>query len=344
MDTEKYLELQKKMDQGLSPNDEGPYYHHAWWESYKGSVKGKFGGLVIGAAIGGVIGAVIAGIAALSMGAAAIGLPLAAGLVGGFASAGALFGVKEFGDIGKVTGAVAASQEEAEVRMKLYEEGKFNELKQDIAELKAIIKGDNKSAEAAATQSAGFNEASRQMQEKPYRTTHYAQLEPDRKNRFAFWKVSFVGLIAGIAAGALFAYTGAAEHILGKLVAEGGVLHGLGIATASMGTFGALGASFGLNRDLFRRIFDKTDMWFKGVTSREATKAVEDQQKAAGQAIEEELENGKNGNGHDKQAKVLPSYESMIDYPESSTYHRDRVLAAAEKALLTFDHTRATPH
>ncbi len=346
MDTEKYLELQKKMDQGMSPNDEGPYYHHAWWESYKGSVKGKFGGLVIGAVIGGVIGGVIAGIATLATAgtAATIGLPLAAAIVGGFASAGALFGVHEFGDIGKVTGAVAAAQEEAEVRIKLYEEGRFNELKQDIAEIKAIIKGDAKGAASAAQQSAGFNTLSREMEDKPYRTTHYAQLEPDKKNRVAFWKVSLVGLVAGVAAGALFAYTGAAEHILGKLVAEGGVLNGLGIGTASMATFGALGASFGLNRDLFRRIFDKTDMWFKGVVSKEAAQAVEAQQKAAGQAIGEELENGKNGNGHGKTAKPTPSYESMIDYPESSTYHRDRVAAAAEKALLSFDHTRATPH
>ncbi|MFO0388410.1 MAG: hypothetical protein ACK502_01630 [Alphaproteobacteria bacterium] len=346
MDTEKYLEIQKKLDQGLSPNDEGPYYHHAWWEAYKGSVKGKFGGLIIGALVGSVVGGIIAGVAAIATAgtAAAVGLPLAAAITAGFASVGALFGTHEFGDIGKVTGAVAAAQEESEVRMKLYEEGRFNELKNDIAEIKAIIKGDNNAAQVAAKQSQQSSAMARELEEKPYRTTHYAQLEPDRKNRFAFWKVSLIGLVVGVAAGALFAYTGAAEHLLGNVVGEHGLLHGLSLTTASMGAFGALGASFGLNRDLFRQIFDKTDLWFKGVTSRTATKAVEQQQVAAGLAIEEELSNGKNGNGKHVTAQPTPSYESMIDYPESNTYHRDRVAAAAEKALLSFDHTRATPH
>ncbi len=335
MDTEKYKELQHQIDQGLSPNDEGPYYHHSWWESYKGSVKGKFGGLAIGALVGGIMGSLIATIVTLTAGPAALGAAGMAGLIGAFAAGGAVFGVHEFSEIGKVTGAVAASQEEAEIRMKLYEEGKFSEIKQDIAELKAIVKGDAKAANIAAQKS----EAWRNIKEEKYRTTHYAQLTPDEKNRFAFWKIAAIGLVVGLAAGALFAATGLATHLLGDMLAHGGLLEGVGAYAASMAAFGALGASFGLNRDLFRRIFDKTDLWFKGIGSH---KAIKEQQIAEGEKIEKEHKNGVEE--PQVATTVIPeSQAGTIDYPKSNTYHRDKVLAAAEKALLSFDHTRATP-
>lgn len=328
MDTEKYRKLKGKMDQGLSPNDEGPYYHHAWWESYKGSVKGKFGGLAIGAVIGALVGTAVA---------ASVGFAGGAFIIGGFASAGALFGTKEFGTIGKVTGAVSAAQEEAEVRMKLYEEGKFTEIKQDIAELKAIIKGDQAAAQAAKSKSEAI---ANKEHDDSYRTTHYAQLKPDAQNRFVFWKIALLGLAVGAAAGALFAFSGAADVLLKGLGKEAVVGMG-GKLLGSIAAFGALGASFGINRDIFRKIFDKTDLWFKGMFNSEK---VREHQREAGLKIT----NGKKTVADaaaqiEKESQKQGAYTS-IDYPESDTYHQDKVLAAAEKALLSFDHTRATPH
>ena len=348
MDTEKYQKLKKQMDQGLSPNDEGPYYHHAWWEAYKGSVKGKLGGLVIGTVVGSIVGAVVAGGVVLVAGAGAIGLAGSAAVVGAFAAGGALFGTHEFSSIGKITGAVSAAQDESEIRMKLYEEGKFNELKHDINEIRELVKGNHKEAEAIAKQAE--KDESRKAEEtkvaETYRTTHYAQLEPDKKNRFIFSKITLIGLVIGAAAGALFAATGSADALLHGLTGSHGALGTIGTFAASMASFGALGASFGINRDLFRRIFDKTDLMTKGIISNDLVK---EQQVESGQRLskghgkEDDTIVTRNDAKDDKNDKKQAAYEG-IAYPESDTYYQDKVLAAAEKALLSFDHTRATPH
>ena len=52
MDSEKYNDMVKLLREGRQVTDEGPYYHHSWWESYKGSVKGKLGGALLGSVIG----------------------------------------------------------------------------------------------------------------------------------------------------------------------------------------------------------------------------------------------------------------------------------------------------
>src|SRR5262249_1270083 len=135
MDSEKYLELQKKINKGVSPSDSGPYYHHAWWESYKGGVKGKLGGVVTGIIVGGIVGGLVAG-SLLVARPAALGTSAALAIAGVFAAGGGIYGAHEFGDIGKVVGAVAATQEQAEARMKSFEAGKFAELKREIAELR----------------------------------------------------------------------------------------------------------------------------------------------------------------------------------------------------------------
>ncbi len=80
-------------------------------ESYKGGVKGKLGGVVsgvlLGAIVGGVVAAALVLTPALGIGGAAL-LPV----VGAFAAAGGIYGAHEFGDVGKVVGAVSAVQEQ----------------------------------------------------------------------------------------------------------------------------------------------------------------------------------------------------------------------------------------
>lgn len=332
MDTEKYIEIQKKLDTGKSPSDEGPYYHHAWWESYKGGVKGKFGGVIIGASVGGAIGALVAGAAAI-VGTGGLALPI----IGSFAAAGLLYGAHEFSEVGKVTGAASAVQQQAELRMKAFEEGKFAEIKQEICALEEKITG--KPVDGKKTQA--IRDALKDYDDLDYRKTHYAKLRPVKMNTFAFWKVSLVGLVIGALAGIILGQTGVAAELFSHIGGAAGeaitsTLAGHATAISAL-VFGAMGASFGLNRDFFRRVFDKTDLWFKGLIHPRHHEKVRVQQEETGKDIEE----AHNGKSDTVATAVMP--EGYIDYPASSTYHRDKVLAAAEKALLSFDHTRATP-
>ncbi len=335
MDTEKLLEVEHKIEKGKSLSDEGPYYHHTWWESYKGASKGELGGTVVGTVLGAAVGTIV-GLASLSF----VGLPGAVGILGAFSAGGLIYGVHKFTNIGTVSGAVASAAHQEEVRMRAFEEGKFSELKQDICELKAMVKGE---PAPAPTQKKLAKEIVADLDN--YRVTHYAKIEAPLKNKYVFWKIALVGLVIGVGAGALLAATGASSLLLGELglIGEHGVLTVLGphaASIASMLAVGALGASIGINRDVFRKMFDKTDLWFKGVLGGKQHDIVEAAQAAAGRKI-------KNGSHHKSEdadiATVTAPYDGYIDYPTSSTHHRDKVMAAAEKALLSFDHTRATP-
>lgn len=336
MDTEEDVKIQKAIRLGKPQTDEGPYYHEPWWESYKGSIKGKLGGLIIGAAVGALVGAIAAfalpAIGAITLTAGGVG-----GMIAATAAAGMLYGLHEFGDIGKIVGSNAATAEKQEKRLKDFESQKFSELKQEMDEIKFMIAGKAPPAVTSAATATG-NPAER---EEGYRTTHCdTEHCPPKNNKLVFWKVAAIGLVVGMGVGALLAYGGVAAellHILGQGVI---VAHeGTGLYAASMGLAGLIGASFGINRDMFRQVFDKTDLWFRGILKnghkrdRQIAKA---QQAAKALAVENPPKAT-----HGVAAATL--YEGYIDYPTSNTYHRDRVLAAAEKALLSFDHTRATP-
>lgn len=355
MDTEKYLKLQKKLDLGISPNDEGPYYHHAWWESYKGSIKGEVGGAIIGAVMGAAIGIAAAGIlyvATLGTPAAALVASSIGLIIAGVSGAGLIHGALKFDHIGTVVGSGAAQHEQAEARTKVMLNNVKLELKNEIADLKSLIKSQKGEAEPKTPEknSAEANKEESQivdLEKVGYRQTHYAKLETPVKFRLGFWKIAAIGLVVGVAIGALLAVggtesiaAGILKHMLGYAVTADTAL----IASTTM--FGLFGASFGINRDIFRKIFDQTDLWFDGLLFNKEAKS---QQVESGKEVVKH-----NGHGDKKKAEengkqeapvvataVMP--EGYIDYPKSSTFHRDRVLSASEKALLGFDHTRATP-
>ncbi len=329
MDSEKNTHMRELLEAGRPVTDEGPFYHHAWWESYKGGVKGKLGGGFLGAGIGSVTGLAAAGITAVV--AANLAVPVAIGattvglITAGFAAAGMMYGVHEFSEVGRVAGAVAATEKTAEKRMKAYEDSKFAEIKEEISELKALVKGEplpEKTAEAAA--------AVLKEHQDDYRTNHFQGSMVEGIERFVFWKVALVGLIIGVAAGAILASGGGATHILEGLgTAEGG-LGMVGNYIASMTAMGAIGASFGINRDIFRQIFDQTDLWFRGFVSHDHAKSVLLDPSSKTKDIEI--------------PKETVMYEHSIPYPESTTYHRDKVMNAAREALLKMDHTKMSPN
>jgi len=330
MDTEKHVEIEKKVREGLSLSDEGPYYHHAWWESYKGGVKGKLGGAIIGTLVGAAIGAIVATTLII----AAIPAPLALVTLGVFTGTGLVKGLTEFSEVGKIVGAGAAQSRMLESRIRTMMDGKVAEIKQEIGGLKSLVSGApiESKEEIAAIKSAADKD------ETNYRKSHYAKIEPDRINSFAFWKVALIGLAVGAIAGLLLAM-GPGGGVAALLFEHMGLHLGANaVMAASIATMGALGASFGINRDLFRRIFDKTDLLFKGVTNRMSHAKVREHQIEAGEEILTKV----NGKESEIATTVFPE-NNGLDYPKSETHFRDKVLPAAQRALLSFDHTRATP-
>jgi len=338
MDTEKHLELEKKIREGKSPNDEGPYYHVGWWESYKGGVKGKLGGAIIGGTVGTIVGAVLVGTLAVA------GIPLAGVVpylaVALFAGVGVSKGYQEFSEVGHIVGSGAAQTRLLEARLRTMMDGKVAEVKEEIGEIKEMISGtpnEGKARLKAIQMAANEDEAD-------YRRSHYAKIKPSKFNTLAFWKVALIGLAVGAAIGLALSIGGAAGPaglMLGHVLGEAAIhsIGSAGIALASATTLGALGATYGLNRDFFRKVFDKTDLLFKGLVGGKAQQLVEEDQIEAGKTIEEKL-NGKSGA---IATAVLPEYMAEKDAPVSQTQWRDKVLPAAQRALLSFDHTRATP-
>ena len=331
MDTEEHIEIQKAKEEGHSHSDEGPYYHHSWWESYKGGVKGKIGGLFIGALIGLIAGgtAVLA-ISLLPAAAGLTGLGFAA-IIGGFTAGGMIYGAHDFDTIGKVTGAVAASQETAEERMKSFETGKFQEMKREINELKAIISGQPVPTDSLQAEAPPAHDH--------YRTSHYNK-NGDKPSKLVFWNLATIGLVIGMAAGALLQF-GGLTHVLMNELGRAAVGHGLSAASEyafSMIAMGAIGASFGVNRDIFRKAFDKTDLLFKGLFK----EALSGKGYAQGQSLSLSEQADEKQQENPKFATVV--YERQIEYPASDTYHRDKALASAKKALLGMDHTNSIPH
>lgn len=316
MDSEKYIEMQEKIGAGKPVTDEGPYLHHVQWESYKGWGKGKLGGAIIGTMVGSLVGGAAAAVLLPTIGAAAAGIGVLA-----FAGVGMWKGMDEFGKIGTVSGAVAAGLDAAERRNRIYMDTKVNEIKAELGD---------KEAEAKLAEA----------REPAYRTTHYVPpQDPAMEHGPIFWKVAAIGLAIGAAAGLLLAASGLASGLLGHIVSEStlhavsGVIGEKGIALLSMATFGAFGASFGINRDIFRKIFDQTDMMYRG-TPRKLGEPAEAKMVTRAPEKEQAVEKTKE--------KIV--YDGHLQYPESETHHRDQYLKAAKEHLLSMDHTKMMSH
>jgi hypothetical protein len=335
MDTKEDIEIQEAQRKGHPETDEGPYYHESWWESYKGSVKGKLGGAVIGALMGAAIG-VAAAIAIPFFGGALLTAGALAMTVSGFAAAGMLYGAHEFADVGRVAGGVAAGLEVAEQR----QNKKLEQLEKKIDKLQASINGEEIPADDVKKE----DKDKKADGELDYKTTHCDEEHciPNGKPQLIFWKVALIGLAVGLAAGALLASGGLAAHALVGLgvAAEAGALSTTGVMAASMLTMGLFGASFGVNRDLFRHVFDKTDLWFRGIVSKNKKPEAVHQPASAPKVSF--------GPEHAESTKEAPVttvvYENQPQYPASETYHRDKVMASAKQALLSMDHTKALPN
>ncbi len=325
MDSEEHREIQHALRHGKPETDEGPYYHEAWWEAYKGGVKGLLGGLIIGAGVGAAIGLPVAGVlAALELG----GLTTAAipGIVAAFSAGGMLAGAHEFITVGIVAGSDAATQEKAEKRNKADLARAVGEIKAELAEIKALVKGEPEKEALIAKQAAKLEIPPEELEN---RTTHCDEHCPPSRN-LVFWKVAGIGALVGAAAGALLVGGGVAEHILsflGHSASESFAAHSAGAYAAAAITGGAAGASFGINRDIFRKIFDTTDHWFRGILINGKHEPSQEVQ----QAIEKQLQH------NTPQRATAPETQAA-----ESTYFRDKVKESA--ILAELDHTNSIRH
>src|SRR5262249_11539894 len=150
----------------------------------------------------------------------------------------------EFSEVGKVTGATAAVQQQAELRMKAFEAGKFAEIKEDIAELKSELTG--KPIDLSEVEA--IHKEMKEYDDLDYRKTHYAKLKPVPMNTLAFWKVALVGLAVGAIAGVilgethlaadLFTHIAHPESEIGKVISGLMETHGTAISTLVFGVMG----------------------------------------------------------------------------------------------------------
>ncbi len=395
MDSEEHDKIQKLIATGRSANDEGPFYHHTFWESYKGAIKGKLGGLIIGGLIGVLVGGIAFGIMAIFAGGlSASGLILgttisAKAIIGGLGVAGMVYGAHEFSEVGRVSGAVAAGLDDSEKRNHEFELAKFSEMKKEIGELKAMIAGQkaandptfSQKVPAAAANDENFSVATANHSQQEvdelertraklaeYRTTHHRD-DVLKSKGLIYWKVMLVGALAGIGVGLLLASgvggVAAAEilsHIgIGEIATVAGAKTLVGIGSAELMTtsaiaFGTIGASFGISRDFFRMVFDKTDTVFKGVFdlkhSRERQKQpeIELQPVAPSPRISTLVYHTHNNDEHDYEgadfpyAKSVTYYRDMIPSKQNNNFisKQDKDFATiAKEALASLDHTQA---
>lgn len=264
MDSEEIQELAHLKHSGKSLTDKGPYFYATKWGSYKGARRGELGGSLIGMGVGTLVGIAAAAITVVATG--ALSLPVVLPIVLGCAAGGTLLGIHEFANIGTVSGAVSSAHNLAEKRIKEFEQSKFAKLEAKVDALAQAVTGKKTADLDPSVQAAGKADAAlAEYHENGYPTRHCdeSHCKPeDRRLYFPF--VGLVGAVVGLAVGAVMGYAGLADHLLHALGEGGHILGHTGVVAGTMTVTGLFGASFGINRDLFRQVFDITDPLFEG--------------------------------------------------------------------------------
>lgn len=349
VDSAELQKMEEKARKGLPEASETDTYYKAWWNAYKGGDRGKLGGMVIGAGLGGAIGTGVAAIATFATGGMA---PLAFGMiVAGFAAGGMAYEAHDFSLTGKIAGGMAGGLETTEAQLKEYTSVKFDEVNRKIDTLTQLVAG-GKSATAGeakpllspANQQVSESEALERIETMHRQKQHCDTQHCGKENRkLVFWKVALMGALIGVVAGALLAAGGLTTEIFHLFGAAGKALapqSSLGLYAASIATCGLIGASFGINRDLYRQVFDVTDRWYKGLVfnGKSNEKAPARAQEAAPEHRTLVAETPATVTRDAQEAE--PPYRKV----KSDTHYRDRVMTEAKQALLSLDHTKAIRH
>lgn len=365
MDTEELEEIAFHRKNGRPETTRGPYYHKTWWESYKGAVKGILGGIVVGGMIGAIAGGAILGTLALT-GAGSVVAEMGGIILAATTAFGMYEGKEKFEKVGITTGAIAAAEEISEVRMKEYLREKTTGITNEIRELKAAFAGKIGSQDmhtdiALPDDQPIFNESD-------FRSTHQSSEDPheEHSNKLVYWNVAAIGAAVGatVAAVAGLASEGV-PHFVGEVMSStfGGQVSAATANTAMIASGAALGGTFGVSRDIFRKIFDVTDCWFMGVADGKCSNEAIAQAKGhafeslepphprvieEAYALPQPAQQALDGRTLiDPQSIQKPSPEvsnARIIGPQS-TYFQDKLESSAAKAaLLGMDHTSARMH
>ena len=100
---------------------------------------------------------------------------------------------------------------------------------------------------------------------------------------------------------------------------------------------GLFGASFGINRDKFRGVFDKTDLLFKGIFNRQSSEAY------VPTLAEERQACIKKSQAMAREPEFATAVMYQGDEKQSATCFRDKIAADRAAMLLSFD-PRGAPH
>ena len=125
------------------------------------------------------------------------------------------------------------------------------------------------------------------------------------------------------------------------------------LATSAI-VFGVIGASFGISRDLFRMVFDKTDLIFKGIVDSDKGKNTK---RAKAPELEQQINVAPVPVIEQAKVRTLiypdvpesnddnPNKKSASFWQEKNPSKHDAgFIAAASNALFQLDHTQATRH
>lgn len=258
--------MEREETEHHDPTRYSPFYYKGMWGAFKGHTKGVLGGLLIGAAIGALGGFLLCGgvalLAAYAEIAAVTALLTELGVSGWalagfgsavFAGAGAFWGAHEFGESARVAGSSSAIADTQEERLLAAQAAMIS---------KATGKRVSPPSSAAIDSMVRSNTIgdSAHLSDQPHLLS---ASEPSRK--WFHGKIGLVGLGAGLGFGALLATMGLVPGA--GILAAAGLTHiaaGHMVAGLTMAASGLFGASFGLERNLLRRVFDKTDKLFAG--------------------------------------------------------------------------------
>lgn len=236
--------------QNLPPTATQGSYFEDFSASYKGFGKGLIGGTLIGMGMGLLMGVAAAGALALAL----PGIFSFGSVVAGFTAFGTIKGMVEFSHIGMIAGATSSANEKSDRRLHAH----LDEMQEDIDEIKAVIKGSTPETEKRTHHNHGV--------EVEYRSSHCDNHCPSLKKP-VFWKVAAIGALVGAAAGAVLGVAGMSDLMLHYFTHDAATLASLSTGQAMAATAisaGAVGASFGMNRDYFRQALDVTDQMYSG--------------------------------------------------------------------------------
>lgn len=323
------------------------YYYTGFWGSYKGAWKGGLGGIIIGAILGTAIGLAAAGAAVIAapaiLTATTTFWTIASSFALIFGAAGSIKGFHEFSMIGSNAG-VGVALDELEVRQNRNMDAKLNRVVKKFAALMG------KEKDLPAISAAIDSESDTVIPTREYSSSPHVDSATAPTTSIFHGKVGLLGLALGIGVGALIC---AAALPAAGAAGAAGVLSLIGIhaieahATATavtagtaaiMTACGMFGASFGLDRIVFRRVFDFTDKLFAGRVLPKNLVASSHNHKVSRSAAPEIPTIPQPA------ISVEPSSEAPAQETKNQPQREWAEKIRAEQALTSFDHTRAPMH